>query len=609
MRPSILLIDPDDDRRRALASGLAERGYEVVPAGSSQEGARFAQGLGPSVIVGPAELPTLRDASILSQMSNADGTTLERTLVLLGLGQEPDDLPDDARFIAIGELDYAEILRRIRLVLVGREVGLQPDIDLRYLVGDVALTPLIDVARALHRCLVNGRLEISGAKLAFQRGQFVHASFGVTTGSKAFCRLARLESQPFRIHLGPQDLPKNLEDDLDILSLQALEEANLEMPDPRAQILLTEVRKLPSGELTPHEALIARAITENPTVGALLDSMPVRDGLAVQALNKMMQRGALRLERPRAAVRIITDSTSDIPPALAAEHDIVVVPLAVNFGEVSLRDGIDIKPRDFYQMLTESEHHPTTEPPAEAVFYEHFHDLIEHQDLVSLHISGRMSKTHENAQKAALRGIRTFSHLPATRADCALEVMDGQSVSMGLGIQAIFAARMAMRGQKVFAIAHRLRAIAPRIQLFFAVDTLEFLARGGRIGRAKALVGKLLGIKPILGVEKGEVVPVDRARGGRRVQPKMVQLLAERLDPKRPIIVCVAHAQAPVWADRLRKQLEKKFKILELILADIGPVVGTHAGPGCVGFIAFQPTEEEIPLVGPLRDDEASKVA
>ncbi|MEO1370247.1 MAG: DegV family protein, partial [Acidobacteriota bacterium] len=377
----------------------------------------------------------------------------------------------------------------------------------------------------------------------------------------------------------------------------ALEEANLEMPNPKARIVLTEVRKLPSGELTPHEALIARAITENPTVGGLLDTLPVRDGLAVQALLKMMERGALRLERPRAAVRIITDSTSDIPPALAAEHDIVVVPLAVNFGEVKLRDGVDIKPRDFYKMLGESDHHPTTEPPAEAVFYEHFHDLIEGQDLVSLHISARMSKTHENAQRAALRGIRSFSHLPPDRADCALEVMDGQSVSMGLGMQAIFAARMAMRGEKVFAIAQRLRSIAPRIHLLFAVDTLEFLARGGRIGRAKALVGKLLGIKPILGVEKGEVVPVDRARGGRRVQPKMVQLLADRLDPKRPIIACVAHAQAPVWADRLRQQLQKHFTIAELMRSDIGPVVGTHAGPGCVGFVAYQPSDEELQLL------------
>lgn len=604
MRPSILLIDPDDDRRRALASGLAERGYEVVPAGSSQEGVRFARGLGPSVIVGPAELPALGSGSILEEMSSSDDLSIERTLVLLGKGAEPDDLPDEVRFLAVDGLAHEEIRRRVRLVLVGREVGLEPDIELRYLVGDIALTPLIDVARALNRCLINGRIEIAGGTLAFNRGQLRHVSFAKAAGAKAFCRLARLEAAPFRVFLGPSELEPNVEESLDDLSLQALEESTVDLPDLRARIVLTETRHLPSGELTPHEVLIARAIQQAPTVGGLLDSLPVRDGLAVAALRKMMERGALRLERPRTAVRVVTDSTADIPPAMAAEHDIVVVPLAVKFGAVELRDGVDIKARDFYKMLTESEHHPSTEPPAEAVFFEHFHDIIENQDIVSVHISAKMSKTSENAQRAALRGIRSFHHLPPERSDCALEVIDAQSVSMGLGLQAIFAARMAQRGENVFSITRRLRAIGPRIQLLFAVDTLEFLAKGGRIGRAQALVGKLLGIKPILGVENGEVVPVDRARGGRRVQPKIVKILGERLDPKKPLICCVAHAQAPVWADRLRQQLEKRFRILELFLADIGPVVGTHAGPGCVGAIAFQPSDEEWPLIAPLAASE-----
>ena len=428
MRPSILLIDPDDDRRRALASGLAERGYEVVPAGSSQEGARFARGLGPSVIVGPAELPALGNGTILEEMSTGDDSTIERTLVLLGSGAEPEYLADEVRFLAIDGLSHEEISRRVRMVLVGREVGLEPDIDLRYLVGDLALTPLIDVARALNRCLINGQIQIAGGALAFHRGELQHASFMKANGSKAFCRLARLEAAPFRVFLGPSDLARNVEENLDDLSLHALEESNLEMPDPRSQIVLTEVRHLPSGELTPHEVLIARAIQQKPTVGGLLDSLPVRDGLAVAALRKMMERGALRLERPRTAVRVVTDSTSDIPPVMAAEHDIVVVPLSVKFGPDALRDGVDIKARDFYKMLTESEHHPSTEPPAEAVFFEHFHDIIEHQDIVSIHISAKMSQTHEHAQKAAMRGFRSFNHLPPERSNCALEVIDARSV-------------------------------------------------------------------------------------------------------------------------------------------------------------------------------------
>ncbi|MEM6795599.1 MAG: DegV family protein, partial [Acidobacteriota bacterium] len=123
---------------------------------------------------------------------------------------------------------------------------------------------------------------------------------------------------------------------------------------------------------------------------------------------------------------------------------------------------------------------------------------------------------------------------------------------------------------------------------------------GGRVSGARAMVGKLLGIKPILGTVDGEVVPIDRARGGKRVQPRLVQLIAERVDAGKPLVVGVGHAQAPVWADRLRRLMEQRFEVREMLMTDIGPVVGTHAGPGCVGTVAFQPTEEEWELVKPL---------
>ncbi|MCG8458339.1 MAG: DegV family protein, partial [Holophagales bacterium] len=274
----------------------------------------------------------------------------------------------------------------------------------------------------------------------------------------------------------------------------------------------------------------------------------------------------------------------------------------VFFGQDAFRDGVDIRARDFYRMLEEGEEHPRTEPPAEQVFYEHYHDLIVDQDILSVHISAKLSETAKHAREAARRGMGSFDHPPPARRSCALEVVDSGNVSMGLGMQALFAARMAHRGEKVFAIAHRLKAWAGRFELLFAVDSLDYLVRGGRIGKARAVVGKLLGIKPILGVVDGEVVAVDRARGGRRVHPRIVQLLSERLDGKLPLVICVAHSQAPVWADRLRKLLEKSFRLREIFLADIGPVVGTHSGPGCVGVVAFQPTEDEWPLIAPVEE-------
>ena len=322
----------------------------------------------------------------------------------------------------------------------------------------------------------------------------------------------------------------------------------------------------------------------------------------VQALNRLVEKGVLELRKPRVGVRVVTDSTADLPPDLVRSHGILVVPLSILFGKDRLRDGVDIGPRDFYQLLETSDQHPSTEPPTEGEFYEHFHDQIVEQDILAVHISEKLSKTAQHARQAALKGSRTFDHLLPQRHNFALEVMDSTSVSMATGLQALFAARMARRGLKVFAIAQRLRQLQARHEILFVVDTLDYLVRGGRIGKAQAWVGKLLGIKPILGVVDGEVAAVDRVRGGRQAQRRIVELLCQRLDVQRPLVVAVAHAKAPVWADRLSQLIAQRFEIREKIVTDIGPVVGTHAGPGCVGCVVFQPTDEEWPLIGRLEE-------
>ena len=605
MRPAVLIVDPDDQRRRVIAEGLARRGYEAIPVSTSEEGVKFARGLGPSVVVGPEELAGFGDASILQTFAVQDPAQMRRTLVVLGHRQDEPDLPDDVLYLRVEGLAHEEIRRRVRLALVGREIGVDADPDLQYLVGDTALMPLLDLVRGLHSCLITGFVQVRAGRVAFRNGVPVHAQEGKTEGPKAFCRLCRASAGPFRVYIGPIDtnqgpMRQTLDGDLDSLLVQALEEVNVELPDLRTRVRLVDLRDIPSGELTPHEKMLAQVIHRCDTLGDVLDNLAAPDSLVLQAVGKMHERGALRLERPRSSVRVVTDSTSDMPPDLLRQHDVVVVPLAVFFGKESFRDGVDIRARDFYRMLAESEHHPSTQPPAEEEFFEHFHEIIREQDIVSVHISSKLSLTSENARKAAMRGIRSFDHLPPERLNCALEVVDTSSVSVGVGLMAVFAARMAARDEKVFAIAQRIRDMSKRVHILFAVDTLDFLVKGGRIGKAQAIVGKFLGIKPILGVVDGEVTAIDRARGGRRVHPRIVQLVSERIDPKKPIVMGVAHAQAPVWADRLAKLMSKHFKVSETILSDIGPVVGTHAGPGCVGTVVFQPTPEEWSLIRPL---------
>jgi DegV family protein with EDD domain len=124
--------------------------------------------------------------------------------------------------------------------------------------------------------------------------------------------------------------------------------------------------------------------------------------------------------------------------------------------------------------------------------------------------------------------------------------------------------------------------------------------RGGRIGKARGWIGKLLGIKPILGLQEGEIVPVDRARGGQAAQDRLLELLAQRLAPRRPAIAAVIHAKAPARADRVSRLLRERFAVRELLVAELGPVLGTQVGPGMVGVVAFQPTDDEAELLAPL---------
>jgi len=161
----------------------------------------------------------------------------------------------------------------------------------------------------------------------------------------------------------------------------------------------------------------------------------------------------------------------------------------------------------------------------------------------------------------------------------------------------VFAARMIARGLDVDEVVWHLEEIRERLVLLFVVDTIEFLHRGGRIGRAEAWIGALLGIKPILTMEAGEVVPVEKVRGSHRAFPRLMHLMRERVPVDRPVFAAVANAAAPDRAAELKELLRESYDVCELFDGAIGPIVGAHAGPGTVGAILFAPTDEELELL------------
>lgn len=601
-RPAVLIVIPDPTRRKQLGQGLSRFGYEVVLAAGAEEGLRFARGMGPSVIVAAAAVPGLGDASTLDELRRATGAAIR--LVVVGEGAEGEEgLPDEVLYLAARSLEGSELVRRIRLVLVGWELGLEPDARLQSLVGDFSLTPALEVVRGLRRALASGRVLLEEAEVVLERGEAIAASAGAARGVKAFCRVGARRQGPFRVVLGRPGVRRDIEQDLESLIIRAIEDRVADPPSGKARL---EVQLGPSffeARFSPLERKILTEAQKGITIGALLDRLEATDGEILRDVDRLEETGAVAVREPETGVRVVTDSTGDLPARLARDQGIRVVPLMVRFGERIFRDGVDITPREFYELLERESAHPVSNPPTPGEFLQVYREVVPDRDVVSVHISSALSETFHHARKASEAGARELRQARLERQGAeppVLEVVDSRQVSLGLGLLALFAARMAHRGLAAAEIAGRLRTMGDRVQVLFVVDTLEYLARGGRIGKARAWVGSLLGIKPILGVARGEVVPVDRVRGGRAAHPRMLALFQERLESGRPVFGAIAHAKAPVWADRLRGLLENQLDVREMLLGEMGPVVGTHAGPGTVGAALFQPTDEELELVMPL---------
>ncbi len=444
-------------------------------------------------------------------------------------------------------------------------------------------------------------------EIALTEGEVVAATAGRVRGEKGFVRLARTAGGAFRLLLGPAGAEQEIS--RDVLGLMALamedrprfEEALTELPDLASRPRVEMGPAFFSTQFTPVQQQVMKAVQGRRTVWAALDGVPHPDGEVLEELGRLASLGFLAFDEPEVRVRVVTDSTADLPAEMALRHGIHVVPLSVIFGEKIFKDGVDITPATFYSMLERKRDvQPRTSPPTPGEFLAGYRFLAGRSDIVSLHISSRMSETVANARAAAAEGLEEFQSQREAGDAVTLEVIDSSFVSLALGLTALFAARMARRGLSAAAIRSHVEAMRERTHSLFVVDTLEYLARGGRIGKARALVGGILGIKPILGLVDGEVGPVDKVRGGRNVHARVVELFKQRVDPGLPVVAGIVHAKAPVWAERLRALVEESFSVSEMVASEMGPVVGTHVGPGTVAAVLFQPTDEERELIAPL---------
>ena len=272
-------------------------------------------------------------------------------------------------------------------------------------------------------------------------------------------------------------------------------------------------------------------------------------------------------------VTLVTDSTCDLPPEPIIEHDITVVPLTVLFGEESYLDQVDIGYDDFLRRLTDAnEPHPTTSQPAPAQLIEAYGRAAEQGDeVLGIFLSGAVSGTLGQARVAATR---------FEGAD--VRVYDSRSSSLGLGFQVLRAAELSKDGWGPEEIVDELERLQPRSGLYLTVDTLEYLRRSGRVGKAKAFLAGLLDLKPILSVdESGALVPVDRVRGRDALLERVLGLLRERIPAERERLrMGVAHVMAPDLGEELAASLREEFAPDEMLIRPAAGVLAAHTGPG-----------------------------
>lgn len=277
-----------------------------------------------------------------------------------------------------------------------------------------------------------------------------------------------------------------------------------------------------------------------------------------------------------AKIAVVTDSTTYMPPELVKKHNITIAPQVLIWGDQTYKDGVDIESGEFFTRLKTAKTMPTTSQVAVISFQEIFQDLVNKDfTVLALLVSSKLSGTIQSAEQA--------KDLMGTAQD-KIHIVDSQSVAMALGFQALAVARAIEAGASLdesIALAEKSHQFTG---VFFAVDTLEFLHRGGRIGGAQRFIGSALNLKPILAIQDGRVEGIERIRTKSKAHDRILELCVEKVNNRTPVRLATLHANAAEDARALLTRAEAALKPVESIFTEVSPTVGTHAGPGTVGL-------------------------
>lgn len=270
---------------------------------------------------------------------------------------------------------------------------------------------------------------------------------------------------------------------------------------------------------------------------------------------------------------IITDSTSDLPLDFVEENKIHIVPLNIHLQDSLYKDGVDIQPSELYYRLRTEDIFPQTSQPSAGEFMEIYQTLKPDDEVLVLCLSSELSGTYQSAEMAR--------DMAAEEVDAEIHVVDSRFVSLGLGMQVIHAQKCFDEGKDMAQTLYELAEIRRRMRLIFAVDTLEYLARGGRISQLSKRLGNLLQLKPVLHLEEGRIEVLDKVRTRSKAVQRMLEIFYKEASQAQQ--VGILHIDAPTEGQQLAQKVQEYYHG-PLLLAQCGAVIGSHAGPGTVGI-------------------------
>lgn len=271
-------------------------------------------------------------------------------------------------------------------------------------------------------------------------------------------------------------------------------------------------------------------------------------------------------------IKIVTDSAADLPSILTEELDITVVPVYLRFGEQVYRDRVDISEEEFYQRLLHDPVHPNTTQPSPQDFASVYDKLSQEADgIISIHITSKLSGTYNSA----VQGKKMV------RNRCPIEIVDSQAISIAVGLIVIQASKMAKSGMSLQQIVDEVGKIIPNVYLLILFDTLKYLVKGGRIGKAKALLGSVLSVKPLLTVRDGELMPSGQVRTRSKGMDRLLDFVKNATEIQD---LAILHSTTPDEAQALVERTSPIFPKEHTILARLGPGLGVHGGPGILAI-------------------------